>query len=684
MPSAAAAARRWPSGRLAVAPAAVQASPRRRAARRGVPRPRTLDQGPGGGRVGRRRPRDGCGAAVGGQLGAGYPLPQPGGSWPAARRRRCARWRSALAGGPGPGPNAFHGGPGARIRLARLSTAASSPGRWPPSHRRRRRRPALGGGWSTAVARRSAASPTAADGRGCGRRRRLGPAGAAAPVPPGDGRRRSGPARGSARAGSRPVAVAAASARRRLPRPNAAAVPRSPTRRASRRARRRDPPLGHADAGPPLGISTSAVTPPPGLADRATRKPCRRASRPTTNRPSTSVGARSSRSRRVSRAFSSASRSRGMPMPWSTMVSRTPRPVATAGDRDPGVRRGEGGGVLHQLGQHQHEVADHRRRHRDVGRHLARRPGCSPRSRRAPAGPRRRAASARCARRRRPRRRARPGCWRCGAAGWRRGRAGTGAAAGSGRSPRCSSRSISAICRPTRFWVRRPTWPNICATLRRLATCRSTSRAAVPCTRSKARARSPISSRPRTSTGSSRTGSRRSDSSSATRTSSASATRATRSAERVRRVSGRATVRATATLSSTTAAGRAGQRADHVRGGERPPLLVGHLGDHVGDDLLLDELAERDQRVDGGEERGRSSTSRSRLAGSAANRCQEVGAGTRATARADQVVERRSARACLGAEPATVPAARPCRRRTRRRCPGSSSPTTIRMRRDRR
>ena len=122
----------------------------------------------------------------------------------------------------------------------------------------------------------------------------------------------------------------------------------------------------------------------------------------------------------------------------------------------------------------------------------------------------------------------------------------------SGSDSSRSSRSMSAICRPTRFWVRRPTCPNICATLRRLSTCRSTSRVAVPWTRSNARARSPISSRARTFTGSRWTGADASDSSSATRTSSVSAARATRSAERVNRLSGRATARATATHSSTT------------------------------------------------------------------------------------------------------------------------------------
>ncbi len=159
---------------------------------------------------------------------------------------------------------------------------------------------------------------------------------------------------------------------------------------------------------------------------------------------------------------------------------------------------------------------------------------------------------ARPARRPRPSRRARRGCRRCGAAGWTRGRAGTGAAAGRGSVSSRSSRSMSATCRATRFCVRRPTWPNICATLRRLATCRSTRPAAVPCTRSNARASSPISSLALTSTASRWIGPVASASSSATRTSSASATRATRSADAVSRVSGRTTARATARLSRTT------------------------------------------------------------------------------------------------------------------------------------
>ena len=75
--------------------------------------------------------------------------------------------------------------------------------------------------------------------------------------------------------------------------------------------------------------------------------------------------------------------------------------------------------------------------------------------------------------------------------------------------------------------------------------------AAVPCTRSNARARSPTSSFARTSTGSSGIGPEWSSSPSAIFVSSDSATCAIRSADRVSRVSGRATVRATAMLSRT-------------------------------------------------------------------------------------------------------------------------------------
>ena len=123
------------------------------------------------------------------------------------------------------------------------------------------------------------------------------------------------------------------------------------------------------------GTSTSAVTPPPGLGVSVTRRPCRRASRPTTNRPSTSVGTRSSRSRWARRAFSSAIRSAVMPRPWSTTSSRTPRAGHHRGHGDPGARRRERRRVLHQLGEHEHQVADDRRRHRMSVGHLDVDPG---------------------------------------------------------------------------------------------------------------------------------------------------------------------------------------------------------------------------------------------------------------------------------------------------------------------
>ena len=155
----------------------------------------------------------------------------------------------------------------------------------------------------------------------------------------GIGQRPGGPASTSGRAGS--VSTTAGSGR-------SAAVRRCRAHRvcrSSRAAPAREAPLGWrsgwsrdgsaaratgapwrpvvAQARAEPGSSRLAVTPPPAVAASSTVQPCRRASRPTTNRPSTSVGARSSRSRRVNRAFSSASRSgRSCPMPWSTTASR--------------------------------------------------------------------------------------------------------------------------------------------------------------------------------------------------------------------------------------------------------------------------------------------------------------------------------------------------------------------------
>ncbi len=82
------------------------------------------------------------------------------------------------------------------------------------------------------------------------------------------------------------------------------------------------------------GIQTVAVTPPPGVRLSVTRTPHRRARLPTAKRPSTLVGTRSSRSRRTSRAFSSARRSALMPRPWSmTSISAPPSSVTSVPGR---------------------------------------------------------------------------------------------------------------------------------------------------------------------------------------------------------------------------------------------------------------------------------------------------------------------------------------------------------------
>ena len=193
----------------------------------------------------------------------------------------------------------------------------------------------------------------------------------------------------------------------------------------------------------------------------------------------------------------------------------------------------------------------------------------------------------------RPSRRARPGCRRCGAAGWRCGRAGTGAPGGPGRSPAApAGRSARSAGRPGSGYAGRrgrtsaprcAGWPPAARPAGRR--CSAPGRRRGPGRRSR---RWP--GRP---TGSRRIGWALSASSSATRTSSASATRATRSAERVSRVSGRATVRATARLSSTTSA-RISAAAAPTRYAavSARRCSARHLGDDVGDELLLDELTE--------------------------------------------------------------------------------------------
>ena len=121
-----------------------------------------------------------------------------------------------------------------------------------------------------------------------------------------------------------------------------------------------------------------------GRRTRATTRPCRRANRPTTNRPSTSVGARSRRSRRRRRAFSSSICSGGHA---EAVVDDREADAVRCGlgrDQDAGARRREERGVLHQLGHQQDQVVDDGRGH--PARRSARRcrPGCSSRSRPAP------------------------------------------------------------------------------------------------------------------------------------------------------------------------------------------------------------------------------------------------------------------------------------------------------------
>src|SRR6266511_3888425 len=114
--------------------------------------------------------------------------------------------------------------------------------------------------------------------------------------------------------------------------PGTAGIAGTATSGAARAGRRADPaPAGMVDAAAggaaavaacsADGIESVAVVPPPSVGSSSTASPCRRASRPTTNSPSTLVGTMSSRSRSTSRRFSSASRSADIPMPWSTMLT---------------------------------------------------------------------------------------------------------------------------------------------------------------------------------------------------------------------------------------------------------------------------------------------------------------------------------------------------------------------------
>ena len=85
--------------------------------------------------------------------------------------------------------------------------------------------------------------------------------------------------------------------------------------------------------------------------------PWRAASRPTTMKPSERDRARPTSGGRASESLASASWSARMPMPWSvTEIDVAVGLGAVAHDLDPGVRRREVGGVLHQLGEQVGEV----------------------------------------------------------------------------------------------------------------------------------------------------------------------------------------------------------------------------------------------------------------------------------------------------------------------------------------
>ena len=589
-------------------------------------------------------------ASGGRQVGARYPPGQAGGTAEpmgrtSGRGRRSAA-PAAAARPPYAGLELLHQrrapagprvGAGSRPACRRAGLPAVGAGtRW----RIGRHRPARHGATVARVAVAPAAAARSPAGRSAGRRRAMrervpgsGRPGAGARSGPGrparladarTGRHRPGarrpPARRSAPGGP-PVAAELGDRHRTARWPDARpatsrCVGRSSTSGGDAAAGGRPTARPRSRAGGPAG--------PPRRA-RAPRSAPGRAAR----------GGSAGRSPRP--AAPATCRCRGRPR-----VSRAPRRCVAGGDRHPGVRRREGGGVLHQLGQHQDQVADHRGRHQYVVRDAARRPGCSPRSRRAPAGPRRPAAAARRASsapaapesttRLLALRRSRLETW-------------------SSRY-RCCSRSGSVSCAlqpvdqrdlPADQVLGTPA--DVAEHLRHVAPAgdlpldQPGRGAAAP-----GRRRGPgRRSRPGapTSTGSRRTGSGASASSSATRTSSASATRATRSAERVSRVSGRATVRATARLSTTTSSSRTEQAGGAtVRGGQRLPLLLGrHLGGDVGDDLLLDELAERDEEATDGKSvaNRQAGDRRGRVGGDAGD---EVAAGPGRERLLDQPVER--------------------------------------------
>ena len=238
-----------------------------------------------------------------------------------------------------PGAGGLHA-PGRLAEQRRIRTRATPWGR--PQARSNRHRPRAGPGLRR-PRRPGAGSHRPAGGPGPRRAR------------PASGRSGSGPLG----AGRTRVCRSSRAAPREGSAPWLAGPGRSRDGSAARATGRTVASGGGAGQGGAGEHQTAAVTPPPAVAGSATVQPCRRASRPTTNSPSTSVGARSSRSRRVNRAFSSASRSRAScRCPWSTRSAGHRRRSVSAVTVDPGVRRRERGGVLHQLGQGQHQVTD--------------------------------------------------------------------------------------------------------------------------------------------------------------------------------------------------------------------------------------------------------------------------------------------------------------------------------------
>ena len=106
------------------------------------------------------------------------------------------------------------------------------------------------------------------------------------------------------------------------------------------------------------GMSTTAVV-PAGLAGRSwTRTPCRAASRATTKWPSRALSAGSNSGDRASSRLASSMARDGHAQPPVGDLDGVPVRHDLPGDVDPGAGRGEGGGVLDQLGEQVDHVAD--------------------------------------------------------------------------------------------------------------------------------------------------------------------------------------------------------------------------------------------------------------------------------------------------------------------------------------